>query len=108
MGKGFIGVIGSFIMRKGVTGSFIFMKGVIESFVIERGVMGNFIVRKVIMRNFALRNMVTRNAVVVGAFYRLQVGIRLATPTDSTEEEDAFCSEALDENASILRKVWNI
>jgi hypothetical protein len=76
MGKGFVGVMGGFIMKKGVLGSFIMRKGI----------MGSFIIRKVIMRNFT--------GVIV---------TKINTP-----EQDAFCSEALDENASVLRKVWNI
>jgi hypothetical protein len=62
------------------------------------GVMGSFIMRNVITGNFAIRN-------VVGV---CRPRDRLDTPTYSFPEENAFCSEALDENASVLRRVWNI
>jgi hypothetical protein len=55
----------------------------------EKGIMGSFIIRKGIMGSFIIRK---------GNGPEISI----------SPEQDAFCSEALDENASILRKVWNI
>jgi hypothetical protein len=54
--------------------------GAMRSFIMRKGIMGSFIIRKAI----------------TPAIYSF------------SPEQDAFCSEALDENASTLRKVWNI
>jgi hypothetical protein len=85
------GVIGSFIMKGGVIGSFI------GSFIVKGGVIGSFIMRGGFIKFFIIKNG------IIGSFI-----MRKAGPEHRFPEEDTFCSEALHENASILRKVWNI
>jgi hypothetical protein len=67
--------------------------------------MGSLIMRKDVMKIFGIRNRgVIRN--VDSSLW--EDGTEATGVTCNRPEQDAFCSEALDENASILRKVLNI